>query len=68
MTVLKWTPDRGVFEMGVGQEIIALRKLASAATTNANTSEILASAKLIEETAQVKASKQRQNITAQNER
>jgi len=36
----------------VGQEIIALRKLASAAATNANTSEILASARLIEETAQ----------------
>jgi len=52
MTVLEWTPDRGIFEMWVGQEIIALRKLASAAATNANTSEILASARLIEETAQ----------------
>ena len=52
MAVLEWTPDRGVFEMGVGQEIIALRKLASAATTNVNTSQIMASAKLIEETAQ----------------
>ena len=25
MTVLEWTPDRGVFEMWVDQEILALR-------------------------------------------